>query len=202
MDVPYNSVCVHLIDDKPVVTDALAWLLESVEIESYAHGSATAFLQALPEIRWPICAVLDLRMPEMNGLELQQRLIDEGYDIPLMFLTAYGDVPAAVNAIQFGAVDFMQKPFNPELFLAKINQIMRLACEKHAEHERQCALDKRLSILSKRETEVLYGVVDGLTSKEVARALGISPKTVDTHRSALMRKMNAASRAELIRMMR
>lgn len=194
------SVQVFLIDDEVGVTDALGWLLESVKIPSRAFHSASAFLAALERFDGPACAVLDLRMPEMSGLELQQRLAEAGHDLPLIFLTAHGDVPAAVNAMQAGAVDFVQKPFNPNSFLASVRRAIQQARERYDERAADRELQRRIGQLSAREVDVLRGLLDGRTSKEIAKALDISPKTVDVHRANVMRKMGAATSAELVRM--
>ena len=194
-------VLVFLVDDEPDVTDALAWLLESVKMPSRAFASASAFLHALRAHQGPACAVVDLRMPEMSGLELQKQLADEGHDLPLVFLTAHGDVPAAVNAMQAGAVDFVQKPFNPDRFLGGVRRAARLARERHAQREATGELRQRLGTLSSREVDVLHGLLDGRTSKEIAKALDISPKTVDVHRANVMRKMDVAASAELVRLL-
>jgi FixJ family two-component response regulator len=127
-----TAIEVFLVDDEKSVTDALAWLLDSVKIRSRAFSSASAFLEALGKFSGAACAVVDLRMPEMSGLELQSRISDIGHDLPLIFLTAHGDIPAAVNAMQAGAIDFIQKPFNPEKFLASVQRAMRLAGQRHA----------------------------------------------------------------------
>ncbi len=194
-----DAVLVLLVDDEPGVTDALTWLLESVRIPSRAFASAHDFLRTLGEIDGPVCAVLDLRMPEMSGLELQQRLLEAGHDLPVMFLSAHGDVPAAVNAMQAGAVDFLQKPLNPQAFLTSVNRIIRLARERYAVRQHELVLQRELRKLSSREIDVLEGLRRGHTSKEIARALEISPKTVDVHRANILRKMKVSSAAELIR---
>ncbi|WHZ10060.1 MAG: hypothetical protein OJF60_000499 [Burkholderiaceae bacterium] len=195
-----EPVLVLLVDDDREVTDALAWLLESVKLRSRAFNAAQAFLDALPSIPQPACAVLDLRMPEMSGLELQQRMVEAGHDLPHLFLSAHGDVPAAVRAMQAGAVDFLQKPFNAEAFLASVQRIVHLARERHAARTRERGLLEHLAGLSGREREVLDGLIDGRTSKEIAKALGISPKTVDAHRANLLRKMHVETAAELVRL--
>lgn len=193
-------VLVFLVDDERRVTDALGWLLDSVKIPSRAFDSASTFLAALDRIDGPACAVLDLRMPEMSGLELQQRLLEAGHDLPLIFLTAHGDVPAAVNAMQAGALDFVQKPFNPNDFLASVRRAIRQARNRYEERTANQALRRRLEQLSPREVDVLRGLLDGRTSKEIARELEISPKTVDVHRANVMRKMGAGTSTELVRM--
>lgn len=196
-----ESVLVLLVDDEREVTDALAWLLESVKLRSRAFNSPQGFLDALPSITQPACAVLDLRMPEMSGLELQQRMVEAGQDMPHLFLSAHGDVPAAVRAMQGGAVDFVQKPFNAEAFLASVQRIVRLAPERHSERSRERCLRDQLARLSSRERDVLDGLIDGRTSKEIAKALDISPKTVDAHRASLIRKMQVETAAELVRLL-
>lgn len=191
---------VFLVDDEPTVTDGLKWLLESVRIESTAFSSPSAFLDAIKHFEGPCCAVVDLRMPEMSGLELQRQLADLGYRLPLIFLTAHGDVPAAVNAIQAGAVDFVQKPFNPDRFLDGVRKAIRLAQEQYAQMQGRVSMQRLLDQLSARELEVLRRLLDGRTSKEIAKQLAISPKTVDVHRANVMRKMSVETSAELVRL--
>lgn len=191
---------VFLVDDDTSVTDALKWLLESVKIASCSFDDANAFLSAVRTARGPVCAILDLRMPGMSGLELQQRMADEGLAVPLLFLSAHGDVPAAVSAMQLGATDFLQKPVNPQTFLHSVNRIARLAREHFEDLQRYKEVKQQLDRLSTRELEVLDGLLDGKTSKVLARDLGISPKTVDTHRMNVMRKLQISSHAELVKL--
>ena len=192
---------VFLVDDEAEVTDALVWLLDSIKMKSRAFSSAAPFLQAVRDATGPVCAVLDMRMPEMSGLEIQKALRDEGFDLPLFFLSAHGDIPAAVNAIQLGAVDFLQKPFKPQQFLDAINHIHRLARERFSAAQARAQLQRQMDRLSGREAEVLDLLARGYTSKEIAQKLIISPKTVDVHRANVMHKMGARSAAELQRMM-
>jgi len=194
-------VQVFLVDDETSVTDGLAWLLESVKIPSRAYSSATAFLEDIQQFEGAACAVVDLRMPEMSGLELQQSLIELGCELPLIFLTAHGDVPAAVNAIQAGAIDFVQKPFNPDRFLDSVRKAIRVTRELRAESALRQELRRHIEQLSARELDVLKGLLDGRTSKEIGKALAISPKTVDVHRANVMRKMNVENSAELVRLL-
>ena len=140
------------------------------------------------------------RMPEMSGLELQNRISEAGHDLPLIFLSAHGDIPAAVNAMQAGATDFIQKPFNPDKFLASVQRAMRLAGERHARRMVDLKIRRLIEQLSAREQEVLRGLLDGRTSKEIAVTLDISPKTIDVHRANVMKKMGVTSSAELIRL--
>lgn len=194
-------VQVFLVDDETSVTAGLSWLLDSVKIPSRAYSSATAFLADVQHFEGASCAVVDLRMPEMSGLELQQRLRELGCDLPLIFLTGHGDVPAAVNAMQAGAVDFVQKPFNPDRFLDSVRKAIRLAREQFASKESRRGLQERVERLSGRELEVLRSLLDGRTSKEIAKVLKISPKTVDVHRANVMRKMHVETSAELVRLL-
>ncbi|MBI5920029.1 MAG: response regulator transcription factor [Betaproteobacteria bacterium] len=197
MTIP--PVQVFLVDDEAEVTEALKWLLDSVKIPSTVFNSATAFLAAVRNHEGPLCAVLDLRMPEVSGLELQQLLLQQGHDLPLIFLSAHGDVPAAVNAIQSGALDFLQKPFNPQVFLNSVNRMLKLARERYETRQRRIEMEKQLGQLSVRETEVLNHLVKGHTSKEIAQLLDISPKTVDVHRANILHKMQVKTLTELRR---
>jgi two-component system, LuxR family, response regulator FixJ len=194
------AVQVFLVDDERDVTDALMWLLESVKIVSRSFDNAESFVQALRDARGPVCAVLDLRMPVVSGLELQQQLIDEGIDVPLIFLSAHGDVPAAVNAMQHGAIDFLQKPFNSQAFLHSINRLVKLASAHHERRQQAQGVQQLLARLSRRELEVLDGLLAGQTSKQLAKTLSISPKTVDVHRASVMRKLLVSSGAELVKL--
>lgn len=198
-DPTLPPVHVFLVDDEVEVTDALAWLLESVHVESTAYSSPSEFLALMRNFDQPACAVVDLRMPEMSGLELQRQLSEIGCSLPLIFLTAHGDVPAAVNAMQAGATDFVQKPFNPDRFLDSVRKACRVAREQHVLRQGRMAMQRQLDQLSNREVDVLRGLLDGRTSKEIARKLAISPKTVDVHRANILRKMNVNTCAELVR---
>ncbi len=193
-----SPVTVFLVDDEPDVATALVWLLDSVKIHARAFQSSEDFLEALASFNGPACAVLDLRMPETSGLELLQRLIDIGHRIPVLFLSAHGDVPAAVSAMQLGAIDFLQKPFNAQAFLNSVNRAIRLAKDAHEQRSRDTDTQKILARLSDREKDVLQAVLRGNTSKEIARSLGISPKTIDVHRSNMMHKLGAGTYRDLL----
>lgn len=196
------AVTVFLVDDEPDVASALVWLLDSVKIASRALPSGAALLQALARLDGPACAVLDLRMPEMSGLELLQRMNELGHRIPVLFLSAHGDVPAAVNAMQLGAIDFLQKPFNSQAFLNSVNRAIRLARESWEQRAREIDTQSLLARLSEREKDVLRALMLGQTSKEIARTLGISPKTVDVHRANVMRKLEATTYRDLVNKLR
>lgn len=195
-------VTVFLVDDEPDVSTALVWLLDSVKIHARAFQSGEEFLRALASYNGPSCAVLDLRMPETSGLDLLQRMIEIGHRIPVIFLSAHGDVPAAVNAMQLGAIDFLQKPFNSQTFLDSVNRAIRLARAAYAQHARESDTQTILARLSEREKDVLEAMLRGQTSKEIAKSLGISPKTVDVHRANMMHKLKVATYRDLLNMVR
>jgi len=196
-----EPVQVFLVDDERAVTDGLKWLLDSVKIPARAFSNAEDFLAEVRKARGPACAVLDLRMAETSGLALQQQMLAEDLQLPLIFLSAHGDVPAAVNAIKLGAFDFMEKPFKPQAFLEAINRLMGIARENYEQKAKESDIRGNLKKLSAREAEVFECLIEGRTSKEVAQLLLISPKTVDVHRASIMHKMSAASVGELQRMM-
>lgn len=199
-DLREPAPLVALVDDEPAVTDALEFLLDSVRIHSRTFRSGFEFLDAIPDIRRPLCAVVDLRMPEMSGLELQRRLRDTGVELPLSFLTAHGDVPAAVEAMRAGAVDFIQKPLNPDLFLATVNAMIRIAKDRYQKNLRREAARAALAMLTRRERQVLLGLLRAQSSKQIAKRLDMNPRTVDVHRANLMRKLAVPNRDQLLRL--
>ena len=199
MTIATPTAIVYLVDDEPDVTEGLSWLLDSVGLRSKAFSSAQAFLREAGQHAGVSCLVTDLRMPEMNGLELVQELIARGYRFPVIFLSAHGDVPNAVKAMQLGAVDFVQKPFNPEAFLGSINKALRFAREAESRRLARQTVEGRLRLLSPREREIFEYLLTGQTSKEIGRRLHISFKTVDVHRANLMYKLEVASYGELVR---
>lgn len=193
-----TEVRIFLVDDEADVTRGLSWLLESVGLRAQAFGQAEAFLASLErEQAGPACVVLDLRMPGLSGLEVMERLARIRPDMPIVFLSAHGDVPSAVRAMKLGALDFLQKPFNPQQFLDCIQRARRRAVERHSEWLRQRDYDASLARLSTREREVLQHMIDGGSSKEIGRQLAISPKTVDVHRANILRKLEIGSAREL-----
>ena len=192
---PPVQVC--LVDDEPDVTRGLCWLLESVHVPARAFVSAAEFLAALPALEGPVCVVLDLRMPGVSGLELMEKLVRLRPDVPVVFLSAHGDVPSAVRAMKLGAYDFLQKPFNPQAFLETINRCSELARQRHAEMLSEHGAASRLALLSPREKEIFTGLIAGESGKEIARRLEISPKTVEVHRANVLRKLEVATTREL-----
>ena len=190
---------VYVVDDDEAVRSSLRMLIRSVGLQARAFGLATEFLETYdPDL--PGCVVLDVRMPGMSGLEMQQELNRRGATIPVVFITGHGDVPMAVEAMQAGAVDFIQKPFRDQDLLDRINQ----ALEKDAGSRRMLAernmIRKRLESLTPREREVLDLVVAGKANKVIAGDLNLSQRTVEIHRARVMEKMEAHSLAHLVRM--
>lgn len=190
-------VQVFLVDDEPDVTRGLCWLLESVDIPAQAFASAAGFLAMLEEHRGPACIVLDLRMPGLTGLELMERVVRIRPDIPVIFLSAHGDVPSAVRAMKLGAYDFLQKPFNPQGFLECINRCSQLARQRYDDMLGERSYNEHLARLSPREREILDHLLEGASSKEIGRLLDISHKTVEVHRANVLRKFEVTSSREL-----
>lgn len=190
---------VHVIDDDLAVRNALRWLLEGEGLAVEEYPSAEAFLAAYTGER-PGCAVVDVRMPGMSGLELQEALTRNRVRLPLVFVTAHGDVSLAVMAMRRGAVDFVEKPFTDE----RLVESVRLALAMPASHPGGDAeagmVRARAAGLSERERDVLAAVVDGKSSKMIARELSIAIKTVEAHRARIMAKLGATSLAGLVRL--
>ena len=194
-----DSKVVHVIDDDVDVRQSLAFLLSAAGLAVRTHDSAVAFLKALPTLQ-DGCIVTDIRMPEMDGLELQKRLKEMKIDMPVIVITGHGDVHLAVSAMKSGAVDFIEKPFDDEALLSAI----QAALTQHSDDRRRQSLvadvRKRLKALSEREKEVLNGLVAGKPNKIIAYELGISARTVEVYRANVMTKMQADSLSELVRM--
>jgi two-component system, LuxR family, response regulator FixJ len=190
---------VFVVDDDDAVRTSLRLLLKSVGLPVETHGAAQEFLDAFDADRAG-CLVLDIRMPGMSGLELQQRLNEMHAIMPIVFITGHGDVPMAVEAMQHGAVDFIQKPFRDQDLIDRINQ----ALEKDREHrtglKERDAIRRRMQLLTPREREVLALVTKGKANKVIAGDLNVSQRTVEIHRARVMEKMSASSLAHLVRM--
>jgi two-component system, LuxR family, response regulator FixJ len=189
---------VHVVDDEEAVRNSLAFLLTKAGFTVRLHESATAFLAIAPAVRNG-CLVTDLRMPDLSGVQLLQRLRELPVKIPSIVITGHGDVPMAVEAMKAGAIDFIEKPFeNTVLFEA----IRRAAAElkQQTAKEDVAAINLRLALLSEREREVFAGVVAGLPNKTIGYDLNISPRTVEIHRANVMEKMEAKNLPELVRM--
>ena len=188
---------VFVVDDDAAVRDSITELVESVGFQAEGYDSAPEFLQAIrPECRG--CLVLDVRMAEMSGLVLQQRLNELGYTIPVIVLTAHGDVPMAVQAMKAGAVDFLQKPYRDQALLDSINQALSMDAAIRRSGADAEGFEERLTTLTEREKEVLDHLLAGRTSKETAEALTISPRTAEVHRRNILRKLGVGTIRELM----
>lgn len=190
---------IFVVDDDSAVRDALKLLLRSVGQAVETFGSAQEFLDAYSEDR-PGCLVLDIRMPGMSGLELQQKLNEKHSILPIIFITGHGDVPMAVEAMQAGAVDFIQKPFRDQDLIDRINQALEKDGSNRAALGERNDIRRRLETLTPREREVLDLVVHGKANKVIAGDLKLSQRTVEIHRARVMEKMQASSLAHLVRM--
>ena len=190
---------VYVVDDDPSVRAGLSRLLQSMGLTVKTFASAREFLeQAVSEE--PGCLIVDLRMPAMNGLELQEQLMTRNLNLPVIFLTGYGTVPASVRAMKRGAVDFLEKPVDDQVLLDAIYQ----ALEKDRENRRNQAevkfIQDRLKSLTPREYEVFTLITTGLLNKQVAYELGTAEKTIKVHRARIMEKMHCESLAQLVRL--
>jgi len=187
---------VYIVDDDALVRDALQQLIISVGLKAETFSSAREFLDADPSDRLA-CLVLDIRMPDMSGLELQQELEKRGSAIPIIFITGHGTVPMSVRAMKAGAVDFIQKPFEDQELLDVIQQALEQNRDTRQALVEIEQIKQRINSLSLREHQVLLEVIDGKLNKTIAYDLNISENTVKTHRSHIMRKMKVNSLAEL-----
>ena len=194
-----GEAIVHVVDDDVAVRQSLSFLLASDGLLVRLHESAAAFLESVREAPTG-CIVTDVRMPGIDGIEFLRRLKARGFALPVIVMTGHADVPLAVEAMKEGAVDFVEKPFDDDLFLATI----RLALSRQAYNIEQsaqtCELRARIEALSEREAQVLEGLVAGKANKVIAYDLGISPRTVEIYRANVMTKMQAGSLSELVRM--
>jgi RNA polymerase sigma factor (sigma-70 family) len=187
---------VYVVDDDEALRDSLRWLLESAGYRTTTFSTAERFLAAYrPGVA--SCLLLDVRMPGLTGLELQEELNRRGQPLPIIFITGHGDVPMAVKAVKNGAFHFLEKPFNDAQLLQLIEQAAHGGPALAQQAERQCAAAK-LARLTQREREVLDLVVSGRKNKQIAEELGISVKTVEAHRARAMEKMEVSSVAELV----
>ncbi len=190
---------IFVVDDDMAVRDSLKMLLRSVGQAVETFGSGQEFIDAYSEDRAG-CLVLDIRMPGMSGLELQQKLNERHSIMPIIFITGHGDVPMAVEAMQAGAVDFIQKPFRDQDLIDRINQALEKDQNNRAALGERNDIRKRLETLTPREREVLDLVVHGKANKVIAGDLKLSQRTVEIHRARVMEKMQASSLAHLVRM--
>lgn len=192
---------VYVVDDDPSVQRALERTITSAGWRVATYASGAAFLDTYAPTQ-PGCLILDLRMPQMSGLTVQERLKAAGSSLPIIFLTAFGEVPTAVQAMQAGAVDFLEKPFSNQQLLLRIERAMAQDAQNRSMQQRRAEREARLASLTPREREVLNQVVRGMTNKEIATQLGIQVRTVEMHRQQVMRKLGARSAVDLVNLIR
>lgn len=190
---------VYIVDDDDGMRRALSVLMTTVGYSAVAFERPAEFLRKL-DANQPGCLVLDVRMPEMSGLEVQQQLNRSGSMLPVILITGHGDIPMAVQAMKDGAFDFLQKPFRDQDLLDRINGALKQDAENRETVERQAELKRRSESLTPREREVMGLVVDGRANKVIAIDLGLSERTVEIHRANVMEKMQARSVAHLVKM--
>ncbi len=190
---------VFIVDDDPAIRFAMQALMDSVNLRHEIFPSGDEFLAAVSDHR-PGCLVLDIRMPGLGGLELQQELINRGNELPIIFITGHGDVPMAVEAMQKGAIDFIQKPFRDQDLLDRIRDALKTDEQRRTQQQKHSEVADRVARLTKREREVFDLVVTGKPNKVIAYELGVSQRTVEIHRARVMEKMQARSLADLVKM--
>lgn len=188
---------IFVVDDDEAVRASLYALIRSIGLQVETFATAADFLNAFQPDQ-PGCLVLDIRMPGMSGLELQQELSERKLPIPVIIITGHGDVPVAVKAMKCGAFEFLEKPFSKQLLLEHVRRAVELDRYSREEHKLIQDINDRLANLTEREQEVLAGILTGKVSKQIAVDLDISKKTVDVHRANVMKKMNAETIAALV----
>lgn len=194
-----SDIVVHIVDDEEPVRNSLAFLLGTAGFAVRTHASATAFLAIASDIKNG-CLITDLRMPDIDGVELLRQLRARDAMLPAIVVTGHGDVQMAVEAMKSGALDFIEKPFSDETLIESIGRAVAQAGSARDAASAESRVKERLASLSEREVQVLKGVVQGQANKTIAFELGISPRTVEVYRANLMSKMQTKSLAELVRM--
>lgn len=190
---------VFIVDDDEAVRNAIKMLMKSVGRPAETFASGDEFLDAF-DPSWRGCMILDIRMPGLSGLELQEKLNTLKSQLEIVFITGHGDVPMAVQAMKHGAAEFLQKPFRDQELIDHVSKLCEKAYEKQTDQTEEHVARDRLEQLSERERDVMHRIVEGHANKAIAIDLDLSPRTVEVHRSNIMRKMQARSLAHLIRM--
>jgi two-component system response regulator FixJ len=198
-ELVYNDPTVFYVDDDEAMCESVRFLIESVSLRIETFSSARKFLDSYDPSRSG-CLLLDVRMPEMSGLELQEQLKKRRIDIPVIFITGHGDVPMATRAMKSGAVEFLTKPFNDQTLLDSIQNAIEVDTERRKMNSERDKIAEKIAKLTRREQEVMECVIKGNLNKVTAYELGISSKTVELHRAKIMEKMEAKSLAHLVAM--
>ncbi|MFZ4699783.1 MAG: response regulator transcription factor [Candidatus Methylumidiphilus sp.] len=191
------SQTVYIVDDDPSIADSLLRLLEFENLEAQAFSSAEDFM-GICDHTLRGCILLDINMPQMSGIELQRWLVDNGIDLPIIFLTGSGDIPLSSQAFRTGALDFIEKPFDIDKLLERIHEALAREAGQWHGRVRRDLLRQRYARLTPREKEILKWVSAGYSSKEIARVVGISSRTIDVHRANMAEKLEVESLAELV----
>jgi two-component system, LuxR family, response regulator FixJ len=197
--MPSDKPTVHIIDDDEAVRQALAFQLGSAGIDVRTYESAAVFLEVASTVQTG-CIITDVRMPKLSGIDLLRRLRELKLRVPVIVITAHGDIPLAVEAMRLGAVDFLEKPFEDEVLLASVRSALDRGDRDQKRQAERSSIEGRLAALSNRERDVLEGLVAGHANKQIAYDLGISARTIENYRANLMIKMQAASLSDLVRM--
>lgn len=190
---------VHVVDDDPDMRDSLTYLMRSVGLTVEVYSTAAEFLALYRDDR-PGCLLFDVRMPEISGLELYEQLVRDGVQLPVIFMTAYADVPMAVRALKSGAVEFIEKPFNRQTLLEKVQRAISEDQTRRKQHSVWNDVGRRLLDLTSRERDVLELVLTGIPNKSIASRLDITERTVELRRASVMKKLQVQSTVELIRL--
>ncbi|MDF0529275.1 response regulator [Tsukamurella sp. 8F] len=195
---PTQEATVYVVDDDPGLCESVDFLLGSIDIHPVLCNSADEFLDAY-DGRSPACIVLDVRMPKVSGLRLQERLNEIAPHVAIIFVSAHGDIRMSVSALQAGAMDFLEKPYDPQRLLDAVQSSMLHAVERFSDYATRTSVQRKIYGLTPREREILSLVVEGLPSQNIARRLGMSVKTVDVHRARIKAKTDADSISTLVR---
>ncbi|MDH5488805.1 MAG: response regulator [Rhodospirillaceae bacterium] len=193
-----KDAVVFVVDDDDAVRESLSWLISSIGLKVETYPSAQDFLDSfIPEKHG--CLIVDVRMPGMNGLELQRKLADKATCLPVIVITGHGDVQMAVRAMKDGAFDFVEKPFNDNTIIEHVEKAVRECKNRRSKESLKQEIQSLIALLTPRENEIMDMIVNGETNKSIARNLSISDKTVEAHRAKVMEKMQSSSLAELMR---
>jgi FixJ family two-component response regulator len=190
---------VFVVDDDPSIRKSLDRLIKSAGLAVETFATAHEFLERHSH-KGPSCLVLDVKLPDLNGLELQEKLLSQEYAMPIVFITGHGDIPMSVKAMKKGAIDFLSKPFDDKALLDAVQQALQRDSKARTAREERKDIQRRLESLTPREYEILTHVITGMLNKQIAFALNISEKTVKVHRGRVMEKMGVDSVAELVRL--
>ncbi len=194
-----SAPTVHVVDDEPDVRDSLSMLMRSVGYETKVYESGRDFLERLRPGS-PGCVLIDVRMPGMSGLEVQEHMVADGAELPAIIMTGHGDVPMAVRAMKAGAFDFIEKPFNDQLILDRVGEAVERSLRGVDTRAERVLAATHFAALTAREREVMAGIVSGRLNKVIADELGLSVRTIEIHRAHIMEKMQARSVSALVRM--